>query len=165
MPVPRFGMRQPSSVSASRTAAAIKSSATSPEEALRLAFRRRGLRASSAASAKSLPGKPDFVFMADRILVFCDGDFWHGRNWSLLRKKLARVANADYWLAKIAYNRKRDRRNNRELRRQGWTVIRLWEIDVRRNVDYEAERVYQVVSRKRRRQMSRTRYSAVRRPR
>jgi G:T-mismatch repair DNA endonuclease (very short patch repair protein) len=65
--------------------------------------------------------------------VFCDGDFWHGRRWNERRQKLAHGANGIYWTAKIASNIERDRRINRSLRRQGWTVLRVWETDVLRD--------------------------------
>jgi DNA mismatch endonuclease (patch repair protein) len=60
--------------------------------------------------AKDLPGKPDIVFRRQRLAVFVDGDFWHGRDWEARRRKLAAGHNASYWLAKIGYNRERDRR-------------------------------------------------------
>lgn len=77
-----------------------------------------------------LPGRPDVVFVAARVAVFVDGDFWHGRDWRSRRARLARGANAPYWLAKIAANRTRDRRSTAALQRHGWTVIRVWERDV-----------------------------------
>jgi DNA mismatch endonuclease (patch repair protein) len=83
--------------------------------------------------AVDLPGKPDIVFRRARVVVFCDGDFWHGRDWRRRREKLSRGTNAPYWIAKIAANLARDRRNTRALRRSGWIVVRLWETDVLRD--------------------------------
>jgi DNA mismatch endonuclease (patch repair protein) len=88
----------------------------------------RGLRYRTHVG--SLPGKPDLVFTAARLAVFCDGDFWHGRNWPKLRKQLTTRANSDYWIAKIRRNRARDRSQTLELSRLGWAVIRVWETDV-----------------------------------
>ena len=68
--------------------------------------------------------------MSARVAVFCDGDFWHGRNWPRLRTQLARRANSTYWIAKIGANRTRDRRQTNLLRRLGWSVVRVWETDV-----------------------------------
>ena len=88
-----------------------------------------------------MPGNPDIVFMRARVAVFCDGDFWHGRNWPQLRKQLARRANPDYWLAKITYNMRRDLRLRRQLRRAGWTIVRCWESQIRENPARQAGRV------------------------
>jgi len=71
------------------------------------------------------------VFPQQKIAVFCDGDFWHGRRWILRRAKLAKGHNANYWIAKIEANIARDKRHAASLRRNGWRVIRLWEGDIR----------------------------------
>ena len=52
-----------------------------------------------------LPGRPDVVFTRAKLVVFCDGDFWHGRDWESRSQKLSRGSNSDYWLAKIQRNR------------------------------------------------------------
>lgn len=74
-----------------------------------------------------LPGKPDFVFPAQRTAVFVDGDFWHG-NPGRFRQP---TTHADYWSVKIAGNKARDRKISRQLSRKGWRVIRLWESKLR----------------------------------
>jgi DNA mismatch endonuclease, patch repair protein len=74
-----------------------------------------------------LPGKPDFVFFQSRVVVFVDGDFWHGNP----RRFRMAATNRRYWRAKIAGNKKRDRQVSRVLRRKGWFVIRLWESHLR----------------------------------
>lgn len=81
------------------------------------------------------------VFPGAKVAVFCDGDFWHGRRWERLRKKLARGHNAAYWEAKILANRRRDRRNTRQLRKAGWTVVRLWETDVHKDPVAAAKKI------------------------
>ncbi len=75
----------------------------------------------------ALCGRPDFVFPKYRIAVFVDGCYWHGCKKCSLGAK----SNEDYWLAKIAGNVKRDRANARQLRKNGWTVIRIWEHDLK----------------------------------
>jgi DNA mismatch endonuclease (patch repair protein) len=70
-----------------------------------------------------LPGRPDFVFAKYKVAVFIDGDFWHGNPKNFRIPK----TNCDYWQAKIAGNRERDRRITREIRKNGWRVIRFWE--------------------------------------
>jgi len=84
-------------------------------------------------NAKELPGRPDVIFPRARIAVFCDGDFWHGRDWESRRQKLSRGTNSQYWLAKIQRNMERDRQNDRRLQEMGWTVLRFWESQIRAN--------------------------------
>ena len=70
-----------------------------------------------------LPGKPDFIFPSQRVAVFIDGCFWHGcpQCYRLPHD------NRKYWKAKVLANRSRDRRRTRQLRLQGWKVLRIWE--------------------------------------
>ncbi len=111
---------------------------------LRSEIWRLGLR--FRKNVRSLPGKPDLVFPAARVAVFCDGDFWHGRNWRALRRKLQRSANAAYWIAKIKSNRQRDIRNTKLLEKDGWYVIRLWESDIKQDPHSVAVYVKRVVT-------------------
>jgi len=122
-----------------------KAKDTAPEILLRKALWSRGLRYRLHVS--QLPGKPDIVFSRERVAVFVDGDFWHGRNWEELEKKLKRRANAEYWIAKIRYNRDRDREQRRALEEHGWTVIRLWETDIAQNVEEAVETVVAALER------------------
>jgi len=94
----------------------------------------------------SLPGNPDLVFPGSRVAVFCDGDFWHGRNWEQLREKLAQRHNAEYWLAKISRNRERDLEQTTLLSALGWLVLRLWETDIRKDPAAAAARIRDVVA-------------------
>jgi len=72
---------------------------------------------------RALPGRPDFVFPEHRAVVFVDGCFWHG----CPRHATWPKARAKFWRDKIEHNRSRDRRASRELRGQGWRVLRVWE--------------------------------------
>lgn len=74
---------------------------------------------------RDLPGRPDFVIRDARVVVLVDGDFWHGWKFDEWRLKLS-----EKWEAKIAANRRRDTRNRKLLREQGWTVVRIWEHQV-----------------------------------
>jgi DNA mismatch endonuclease (patch repair protein) len=73
-------------------------------------------------------GKPDFVFRRERVAVFVDGCFWHG----CPRPKHAPLPKnrAEWWAAKLARNKARDRVVTRALRQHGWTVLRVWECDL-----------------------------------
>lgn len=118
------------SVVASRIARAASAKRdTRPELILRDAL--RGCRLRYKVDVASLPGRPDLVIPGARVVVFCDGDFWHGRNLRRRLSKLATGHNAAYWIAKIRSNVARDRRIKRALQDAGWTVLRLWESDVR----------------------------------
>lgn len=122
-----------------------RSADTGHERLLRSLLWREGLR--YRKNVRTLPGKPDIVFPAARIAVFCDGDFWHGRDWQRLSKKLRTGTNASYWIPKIRTNRNRDRRNDRLLKKEGWTVIRVWETDIHRNPQQAAQAVADLVRR------------------
>ncbi|MGD0058781.1 MAG: very short patch repair endonuclease [Verrucomicrobiia bacterium] len=77
---------------------------------------------------QALPGRPDFIFASRRLAVFVDGCFWHGCSSHLQRPR----QNALYWEDKIVKNQTRDRAVSRKLRRQGWSVIRIWEHSLKR---------------------------------
>lgn len=77
---------------------------------------------------KSVFGTPDFVIKGLKIAIFCDGEFWHGRNWA--ERKHDHKSNCEYWYAKIERNIERDKEVNKELRKQGWTVFRFWETEI-----------------------------------
>jgi len=72
---------------------------------------------------QSLPGKPDFLFRRERLAVFVDGCFWHGCRWHCRHPK----SRQEYWEPKIARNKKRDRAIAAALRKNGWSVLRIWE--------------------------------------
>ena len=74
-----------------------------------------------------LPGKPDFAFRAERLLVFVDGCFWHGCAKCYRRP----ASNRTYWDAKVIRNKARDREVTRELKKRGWRVLRVWEHDLK----------------------------------
>lgn len=121
---------------------AVKSKDTRPELALRHALWSRGLR--YRINMKSLIGKPDIVFTKAKIVVFCDGDFWHGHNWALrglssLDDELKRYS--EYWQHKILRNIDRDKEVTQELENSGWQVIRIWESEIKKDVDKCAELV------------------------
>ena len=145
--VPRYSSFKPASETASRIKQRNRSRNTKAEVLLRKELWRRGLR--YRLHAADLPGKPDIVFRRARVVVFCDGDFWHGRRWRERMEKLARGSNAAYWTAKIAANMARDRRTTRRLRAAGWIVVRLWETDVLGDVARVARRVERTVMRTR----------------
>lgn len=115
---------------------AIKSKDTEPELLVRKALWKDGYR--YRINVRKLPGKPDIVFTKAKIAVFCDGDFWHGHNWAVrglpsLEEELKEYS--EFWKSKILGNIARDERNTLQLKEMGWTVIRLWESDIRKDTD------------------------------
>ncbi len=127
-PVPSFRGLQPSSTRASATMRRNRRDGGRAERVLRSMLWAAGVR--YRLHSVDLPGRPDIVVRSNRLVVFCDGDFWHGRNWVARRRMLKRGSNSAYWVAKIKGNRERDRLQMRALIRGGWRVIRLWETDV-----------------------------------
>lgn len=141
---PQYGNRRSSSESASKSMRGNRSKGTQPELILRRAIWARGLR--YRLHDRRLPGKPDLVFRGGMVAVFCDGDFWHGRNWRLLKKQLSKRANPDYWVPKIQANIDRDKKVTAQLRAAGWVVIRVWESDVKEDPDVAADLIEAAVS-------------------
>lgn len=145
MPGPSFKGRTARSSQASAAArGASRKRDTKCELVLRRALWVAGLR--YRKDVAKLPGRPDIVFARERIAVFCDGDFWHGRDWEARKEKLSSGHNAPYWVAKIERNIKRDRERDRVLSDAGWLVLRFWETDILANVDAIADRVAQEVA-------------------
>ena len=115
---------------------AVKSKNTSPEMRLRRALWSEGLR--FRVNLKTLKGKPDIVFSRAKLVVFCDGDFWHGHNWvvrglSSLDEELQRYN--EFWRAKILRNVERDKEVTKVLEDDGWTVLRIWESTIKSDLD------------------------------
>jgi DNA mismatch endonuclease Vsr len=121
----------------SRIMQSVRTAETEPEERLAVALKALGLR--FRRNDVRIFGTPDFVFREARLAVFVDGDFWHGRSW--FQAGVAPATNADFWVRKFERNRQRDRLVNRDLRRCGWSVLRLWGSDVHKNPVASAGRV------------------------
>lgn len=141
---PSFAGRKPASPQASGIKRRNRKTDTTAELTLRRSLWRLGLR--YRVNQKGLPGTPDIVFPRRRIAVFVDGDFWHGRDWEERKARLALGNNAVYWIAKIGYNRERDRNNENLLTELGWKVLRLWETDVLRDPEGAARRIFALVA-------------------
>ena len=130
------GMKQRDQETTHRIMSAIPSKNTRPELILRKALWHKNLR--YRVNYKKLPGKPDIVFTKQMVAVFCDGDYWHGHNWAVrglssLEEELSGYSN--YWKKKILRNIERDEENNKALRALGWTVVRIWESDIKKDLD------------------------------
>lgn len=99
---------------------------------------RRALRANGIGYRKNydkLPGRPDIVLTKYKIAIFCDGEFFHGKDWEVLKPRLEKSNNSEFWISKISRNRERDDEINKKLLFLGWTVIRFWGDDIKKNTD------------------------------
>lgn len=121
----------------------IKSKNTSIEVKLRKALWHNGYR--YRVNFKELPGKPDIAITRYKIAIFCDSEFFHGKDWEILKPRLEKGSNADYWVHKIEKNRERDEEVNKELLFKGWTVVRFWGKDILKNVDECVQVVNEIV--------------------
>ena len=106
---------------------------TAPELALRRELTRRGMR--YRVDYARAPGRPDIAMVGRRVAVFVDGEFWHGKKLSAAR--LAEMS--EYWRRKIEGNVARDARVNDELSALGWTVIRITDRVIGRDLHGVAE--------------------------
>ena len=111
----------------------IRSKDTAIEVKLRKALWQKGYR--YRKNLKNLPGKPDIALTKYKIAVFCDGEFFHGKDWEVLKPRLEKSNNSEYWIKKISYNMERDDEVNKKLLFEGWTVIRFWGKDISKDVE------------------------------
>ena len=127
----------------SRLMSKIRGVNTTPEKYLRKMLWRLGYR--YRKNYRELPGKPDIVFTKQKVVVFIDGEFWHGFEWEKKKPKIN--SNRDYWIKKIEGNIERDKRNTHLLEEQGWKVIRCWMRDIKNKPDECLTNVISALSR------------------
>ena len=84
---------------------------------------------------KALPGSPDIVLTKYKIAIFCDSEFFHGKDWEILKLRLEKGKNPDFWIKKIERNRNRDCENDRHLLFLGYTVLHFWGQDITKHTD------------------------------
>lgn len=111
----------------------IRGKDTSIEVALRKCLWKKGYR--YRKNYKALPGSPDICLTKHKIAIFCDSEFFHGKDWEVLKPKLAKGNNAGYWTKKIQDNIDRDMEIDKKLVYMGWTVIHFWGKDITKNLD------------------------------
>ena len=111
----------------------IKNKDTSIELKLRKAIWKKEYR--YRKNYNKLPGKPDIVLTKYRIAIFCDSEFFHGKDWEKLKLQLEKGKNSEFWINKISKNIERDEKIEKELNFMGWTVLRFWGKDINKNVD------------------------------
>jgi len=87
---------------------------------------------------KRAVGKPDIALPRKKKAVFIDGDFWHGYNIDSLKNKPTR----QFWIKKIEDNIKRDKIVNATLIEDGWKILRVWENEINKNLDYSMDKIF-----------------------
>ncbi len=111
---------------------------TSIEIILRSALWRRGIR--FRKNVKSILGTPDIVIKKYHLVVFCDGDFWHGKDLHNIK------SHKKFWDEKIKRNQERDLEYTIQLRDEGWTVLRFWESEIKKDVNICVEQIIKTIS-------------------
>ena len=109
----------------------IRSTDTKIEIILRKALWKKGYR--YRKNYKELPGKPDIALTKYKIAIFCDSEFFHGKNWEVLKPRLEKSSNNEFWISKISRNMDRDDEVNKALLFRGWTVIRFWGDEIKKD--------------------------------
>ena len=114
-----------------RNMQAIKASGTGIEKTMRKALSKEGFR--YRLNAKNVLGKPDFAFVREKVAVFCDSEFWHGKDWDKEKRRIG--TNKKYWHNKIENNIRRDKEVSQGLKKEGWKVLRFWGKAITKNTD------------------------------
>lgn len=109
----------------------IKNKDSQIELILRKALWHKGFR--YRKNVKSIYGHPDIAFIAKRIAIFCDSEFWHGYDWE--NRKNDFKVRQDFWIPKIERNIERDNEVNKKLQQDGWTVLRFWGNEIKNDLD------------------------------
>jgi DNA mismatch endonuclease (patch repair protein) len=122
----------------SKIMASIKGKDTKIELILRKALWKEGIR--GYRLNMKLPGKPDIVFTKYKLAIFCDGDFWHGNDFSEWKERLN-----PYWLDKIQKNIERDRKNDIFLSDDDWTVLHFWESEILDDIPFCLNQIFQAL--------------------
>lgn len=111
----------------------IRSKNTGPEMIVRRILHRLGYR--YKLYDKNLPGKPDIVFRKRKKIILVNGCFWHQHDGC----KMAKLpkSNTEYWHPKLNKNRQRDELNRIKLLQNGWTILVIWECQIKLTKDLE----------------------------
>ena len=118
----------------------VKNKDSKIEVLLRKELWSRGLR--YRKNVNRIYGKPDIVFIGKKIAVFCDSEFWHGYNWEERKKDFK--SHQEFWIPKIERNMERDAEVTAKLESEGWTVLRFWGNEIKKNVSACADLIQNV---------------------
>jgi len=115
----------------SYTMSRIRGKDTSIEVKLRKALYEKGCR--YRCNSKYIFGHPDISFKGVKVVVFCDSEFWHGKDFEENEKKI--LSNREYWIPKIKRNIERDNEVNEKLTQEGYLIYRFWGGEIEKNLD------------------------------
>lgn len=119
----------------------VKSKGSKIEQKLAKALWKKGYK--YRKNNKTVFGKPDFTFKGLKIAIFCDSEFWHGKDWKT--KKHEHKSNIKFWYQKIERNIERDKEVNEELLKNGWKVLRFWGEEIEKHLDKCVDKVLQEI--------------------
>lgn len=121
----------------------VKSKDSEIEKILRNALWNKGYR--YRKNVKDVFGHPDIVFKSKKVAIFCDSEFWHGYDWE--RKKNEIKTRQDFWIPKIERNMQRDKEVNTKLSEEGWTVLRFWGTEIKKQTENCVEEIEKCIKR------------------
>ena len=124
-----------------RNMQAVKNKDSQIELLLRKDLWSRGIR--YRKNSTKIFGKPDIVFIGKKVAVFCDSEFWHGYNWEERKKDFK--SHQEFWIPKIERNIERDKEVTTKLESEGWTVLRFWGNEIKKNTAHCADIIEKVV--------------------
>lgn len=116
----------------------VRSKNTRPEIILFKLLRKSGIK---FKKHYKVTGRPDAAIPEKKIAVFIDGEFWHGKNFTEWKDDVS-----EFWKNKIGGNIKRDRKNCRILKKDGWKIVRLWGRAFVRNPGVALLRIERLIS-------------------
>ena len=119
----------------------VKNKDSKIEVLLRKELWSRGIR--YRKNVNRICGKPDIVFIGKKVAVFCDSEFWHGYNWEERKKDFK--SHQEFWIPKIERNMERDAEVTAKLESEGWTVLRFWGNEIKKNTAQCADVVEQAI--------------------
>lgn len=123
----------------------VKNKDTEIEMLLRKSLWKKGIR--FRINNTDILGKPDICIRKYKLLVFCDGDFWHGKDFSSDTVD----TNKKFWTDKIRTNQERDFQQTMQLRDDGWTVLRFWGSDIKKDVSAVVEEIINTIKKEKER--------------
>lgn len=115
----------------SRNMKAIKNKNSQIELKLRRELFRKGYR--YRKNCTNIFGKPDIVFLREKIAIFCDSEFWHGYDWENQKARIN--SRREFWIPKIERNIERDKEVTNYLETDGYIVLRFWGNRIKRELD------------------------------